>query len=172
MKRIVKHDPNWVGQYQREADVLSDLMGKVCVRVHHIGSTAVPNIPAKPVLDILLETVSLKALDKYTVSIVNIGYEARGEYGISGRRYFVKKTLDKLLPIHLRCYQKSSYQVKRHLAFRDYLRVNPDVTGKYTRLKLSMSDENGILASNYQDAKKPFVDSATLEAISYFAKKL
>lgn len=171
MKRITTHNPKWREQYQAEADLLFGLIGKTCTQIHHIGSTAVPNIPAKPVVDILLEATSLKSLDEYTTSIVNINYEARGEYGISGRRYFVKKPLNELLAIHLHCYQEGSHQVTRHLAFRDYLRVNPDAAKQYTRIKLSMSDENGILVSDYQDRKKPFVDNLTLEAISYFSKR-
>lgn len=168
MKRIVVHDPTWGARYQVEAHILSALLGAAAVRIHHMGSTSIPNIPAKPIIDILLEATSLELLDTFTNNLVIIGYEARGEYGISGRRYFKKKPINETPAFHLHCYKANSYEVKRHLAFRDYLRCKPDIAKQYADMKIKMSDETGKLISGYQIEKKPFVDGIALEALRYF----
>jgi len=168
MKRIVGHDPNWARHYQDEANALCELLGSAALRIHHMGSTSIPNIPAKPIIDILLEATSLNALDETIARLVTMGYEARGEYGISGRRYFKKNSIAQIPAFHLHCYEASSYEIKRHLAFRDYLRCKPDIAQQYADIKIKLSDENGRLAPEYQMKKKPFVDGIALEALIYF----
>lgn len=169
MKRIVTYNPDWPHQFEAEANFLADSLAGIAVKVHHMGSTSFPNLPAKPIIDILMEVSSLEALDENAATLVKKGYEVRGEYGVSGRRYFKKLQTKDHATIHLHAYLSDTYQVKRHLAFRDYLRLKPNILEEYLRLKTSLTDHNGKLAYNYQDAKKPFVDRITLEALSYFS---
>lgn len=168
MKRLVRHDPLWAQLYISEARLIADLMEGAACALHHIGSTAIPNLQAKPIIDILLETPSLQAVDNCAERLEKWGYEARGEYGISGRRYFNKKPTDETVAFHLHAYLAGSYQIRRHLAFRDYLILKPEVAAQYAALKTQLSFEDGTLMSGYQQAKKPFVDGVALEALSYF----
>jgi GrpB-like predicted nucleotidyltransferase (UPF0157 family) len=168
MKRLAPHDPLWALIYGAEAELIAGLMGDVVRAIHHIGSTAIPNLQAKPVIDILLEASSLQAVDNCANRLENRGYEARGEYGISGRRYFNKKPISETLGFHLHAYVAGSYQIKRHLAFRDYLVLKPEVAAQYAALKTEFSLEDGTLKPDYQQAKQPFVDAVALEALRYF----
>lgn len=88
MIRVVAHEPAWAAMYEAEAERIVRVAGKAVVRMHHIGSTAIPATRAKPVIDMLLEGVSLAALDEASPRLEALGYEAKGEFGIPGRRYF------------------------------------------------------------------------------------
>jgi GrpB-like predicted nucleotidyltransferase (UPF0157 family) len=168
MKRLVPHDPLWASIYEAEAQLIAGLMGDVVCALHHIGSTAIPRLQAKPIIDILFEATSLQAVDDYVERLANCGYEARGEYGISGRRYFNKKPTDETPGFHLHAYVAGSFQIRRHLAFRDYLVLKPEVAAQYAALKIKLSLEDGTLKPDYQQAKQPFVDAVALEALRYF----
>lgn len=206
MKRLVPYDPNWASIYGAEAQMIAGLMGDGVCALHHIGSTAIPWLQAKPIIDILLEVSSLQAVDNCAALLGNLGYEARGEYGISGRRYFNKKPtklepahfwqkcrrgfvsenaqnqssrasiptksgssfVDDALGFHLHAYLAGSFQIRRHLAFRDYLILKPELAAQYAALKAELSHEDGTLKPEYQRAKQPFVDAVALEALRFF----
>ena len=171
MKRIVEHNADWSRQFDEEANRLAGLLGTAASAIHHMGSTAIPDVPAKPIIDILVEATSLDDLDLRSAELQDNGYEARGEYGIAGRRYFKKPAANNAPGVHLHAYLVGSYEIKRHLAFRDYLRLKPVLAEEYARIKKNLCDENGILAAGYQNAKQPFVDRIALEALQFFAQE-
>jgi len=171
MKKIVGHNPDWAFQYKAESESLHNLLGNTCVRSHHIGSTAIAHIPAKPIIDILMEVSCLNELDALSNGLSSSNYEVRGEYGILGRRYFKKKATVTISGINLHCYELGSFQIKRHLAFKNYLIAKPEVAQEYAKLKLNLCDAGGVLKANYQDDKKPFVDGTSLEALRYFERQ-
>lgn len=90
---VVPYDPSWPKRFQEESDRIREAIGHVGIRpgfvIEHIGSTSVPDLAAKPVLDLLAVTPTLDDLERATPALQRLGYEARGEYGIAGRRYFV-----------------------------------------------------------------------------------
>lgn len=168
MKRIVPHDPHWAALFEKEARLIADLMDRAAFGLHHIGSTAIPQLQSKPIIDILVEASSLSAIDSCAEALAEIGYETRGEYGISGRRYFKKKSVGETIGFHLHAYLVGSYEIRRHLAFRDYLLLRPEIAEQYAALKSELSFQDGRLKPEYQQAKKPFVDGIALEALRYF----
>ena len=85
------YDPRWPGRFLAEAARVSRVLGDCVVAIHHIGSTAVPNLCAKPVIDILVQVSSLSIFDRQSKVLRPLGYESRGEYGLSGRRFFRKE---------------------------------------------------------------------------------
>jgi len=87
---VVPYDDRWPEMFEAESLLIKTLLGGMVKDVHHIGSTSVPGLSAKPVIDILLEVSDLKELDKYHSAMAHAGYIARGENGIAGRRYFIK----------------------------------------------------------------------------------
>lgn len=88
--RPVPHDPAWFGDYEVAKRDLQSALGDVALAIHHVGSTAIPGILAKPVIDVLVEATSLEAIDQRTGPMASKGFMAKGEKGIAGRRYFSK----------------------------------------------------------------------------------
>ena len=89
---VVDHDPGWKGQFEAEADIWRRLLGKDVVAIHHVGSTAIPGICAKPIIDLLVVVRDIERVDELDAEMVSRGYLPRGEYGIPGRRFFIKGT--------------------------------------------------------------------------------
>src|SRR5687768_7900854 len=88
--QVVASDPDWAATFQQEARQIARALGERVVAIHHIGSTAIPGIVAKPIIDILLEVADIRRLDSLAAGMASLGYECLGEYGMSGRRYFRK----------------------------------------------------------------------------------
>ena len=87
---VVEHDPAWFAAARREMRRIRSVLGAVAVEVHHIGSTSIPGILAKPVIDLCLEVRGLSELDGQEAAMGALGYEALGEYGIPRRRFFLR----------------------------------------------------------------------------------
>lgn len=152
---IEQSDPTWPERYQKEALLLQRVLSDIPVAIHHIGSTAVPGLAAKPIIDILLEVTSLHLLDKYNDTLCQAGYTPRGEYGIPGRRYFVKGENQRTH--HLHAFELGSQHTLRHLAFRDYLRQHSDIAQEYERVKREAAEHSGNLSKRYSQLKNDFI---------------
>src|SRR5687767_5851971 len=85
---VVPYDPLWPQRYAAAASEITSAMGSNLLAIHHIGSTAVPGLHAKPVIDILVVVEDLNAVDQRSVEMERLGYQVMGEFGIIGRRYF------------------------------------------------------------------------------------
>lgn len=88
--RVVPPDPAWAEGYRRERALLMPVFGPLLVELHHIGSTAVEGLWAKPILDLMPVVTSLEAVDRLDPELEALGYQCMGEFGIPGRRYFRK----------------------------------------------------------------------------------
>jgi len=116
---VVHHNPEWASHIKREAAALRAALMPLDVTFHHIGSTAIPDILAKPIIDLLGETDGLAAIDTRSETFEEIGYEVMGAYGIDGRRYFRKINCSGVRTHHLHIFEIRSRHAERHLAFRD-----------------------------------------------------
>ncbi|MDX1523346.1 MAG: GrpB family protein, partial [Anaerolineae bacterium] len=87
---VVPHNPNWAAQFQSEADRIRAALNSEIINIHHIGSTAIPGISAKPVLDLLIEVISLERIDQFDEVMIGLGYKPKGEFGLPRRRFFTK----------------------------------------------------------------------------------
>jgi GrpB-like predicted nucleotidyltransferase (UPF0157 family) len=137
--RVESPDPAWPAMYEREAQLLRAALNDIDVEVHHIGSTAIRGIMAKPVIDILLEVQDLGLLDARNVSICMLGYESMGEFGIPGRRYFRKTSSEGVRTHQVHSFERGSANARRHLAFRDYMNSHADAALEYSSLKLRLA---------------------------------
>ena len=164
---VVPHDPKWKSAFDAEARSLSAVASDCELTLHHIGSTAIPGILAKPIIDLLGVVADLDQLDACSEMIEILGYEAMGEFGIDGRRYF-RKVDNGTRTHHLHVFAKGSPHIERHLAFRDYLRHHSDVAAKYSDLKASLTREKPATWSGYVDGKAPFVESVEKDAVLWF----
>jgi len=151
------HNSDWIWQYQQEAARIVTAAGPNAVAVHHVGSTAIPGIYAKPVLDLLLVVQSADALDEKQSEIEALGYEARGEYGIPGRRFYRRGNSqgDRTHQIH--AFGVGSPQIARHLAFRDYMIAHPEIAQEYSNLKRQLAANHPNDIEAYMDGKDEFI---------------
>jgi GrpB-like predicted nucleotidyltransferase (UPF0157 family) len=152
---VIDYDSSWPECFEIEKKLLLDTLGSVAVEVHHIGSTAVPGLAAKPIIDILIEVRDLAALDRLNGEMGSIGYKAKGEFGIPGRRYFQKGGDERTLQIH--AFMHGDDNVMRHIAFRDYLRSNLVVAEEYAALKKRVAETCDNDIEKYCDGKDAFV---------------
>jgi GrpB-like predicted nucleotidyltransferase (UPF0157 family) len=154
---VLPHDPRWGDAFSFESNRLEfNVHPNFCF--HHIGSTSIPGISAKPILDILLEAPHISLLDQKQMDFESLGYEVKGEFGIPGRRYYVLANPDKTKGyVHVHAYEKNHPEIARHLLFRDYLRQHREVAAKYQELKESILKNSEISREGYTEAKNPFI---------------
>ena len=159
---VVNYDSSWPADFEAERDVVRRALGDVATGIHHIGSTAVPGLAAKPIIDILLEVRDLAALDARNSDMEAIGYKPMGEFGIPGRRYFPKGGDNRSHQIH--AFLRGDANIDRHIAFRDYLRRHPEVAQEYAELKRRVARTCDNDLGRYCDGKDAYVKR--LEAIA------
>ncbi len=153
---------------REEIERISPVFGANLVAVHHVGSTAIPGICAKPILDLMPQVRALADLDRVKTALENLGYEWWGEYGIAGRRYCTRNdSIDGRRLVQLHCFQTGNPEIEKHLAFRDYLRANPDVARGYDREKRRCRELHPDHSHAYTDAKSAWIDSILPDALTY-----
>lgn len=153
---VVPYDDRWPDMFEAESLLIKTLLGGIAKDIHHIGSTSVPGLSAKPVIDILLEVSDINELDTYHSAMAHAGYVARGENGIAGRRYFIKGGDQRSHQVH--AFAVGDMQVLSHLAFRDYLRRNKDITEEYAEIKHATALLSRNDAHRYSALKAKFIE--------------
>lgn len=164
---IVPHDRTWNSTFKAESQRILAAIGDTRLVLHHIGSTSVPNIYAKPIIDILGEIDCLANIDQRSDEMRNLGYEVMGEYGIPGRRYFRLDDAQGIRRFHLHVFTSSSHEAMRHLAFRNYLRAHPDVAEEYAELKIRLAKEYPDSMEQYMAGKDAFIKEVQEKAIKW-----
>ena len=162
------HDPDWIATALREGDSLAALLGPCLVAVHHIGSTAIPAIHAKPVVDLLPVVTDLPALDARRPALEAAGLGWRGEYGLAGRRYCTRDdpaTGRRLVQLHF--YAAGAPDIARHLAFRDYLNARPDIARAYEAEKQRCRALHPDDSHAYSDCKGDWIRRVEREAMAW-----
>lgn len=167
--RVVPYDPRWPDIFRLEAQHLSLLLGPGGVSIHHIGSTSVAGLCAKPVVDILIEASGLATIDHAAPELERRGYVAKGEYGVAGRRYFSGLPMSSNLKVHLHAFRRGSPHVTRHLQFRDYLRAHPAVAARYCALKQRLAADHPENAAAYQAGKVDFMRRIETQAATWIS---
>lgn len=153
---VVRPDPNWQKLFLSESRKIMLVFGANLLSIHHIGSTAIPGIYAKPVIDILAVASNLRNLDSCDSAMTRLGYEVMGEFGIPDRRYY-RKDINGVRAFQLHSFEKGSPQIRRHLAFRDYLNSRPDAAAAYSELKKNLILEHDGDPEKYVDGKDEFI---------------
>lgn len=155
---LLPHDPAFALAAERETARLRAVLCDHLIAVHHVGSTAIPGIRAKPVLDLMPVVDKIGALDVRRVEIEALGYEWWGEYGLPGRRYCTLNDPDTgKRRVQLHCYEQGSDEIDRHLAFRDYLRAHPEVAGDYELEKTRCRALHPADSHAYNDCKSAWI---------------
>jgi len=155
---IVDYDPAWPAAFERERDLLRWVLGDLLLEVEHIGSTAVPGLDAKPIIDIMAAVGRLDDAEAAASLLERLGYEYAPELNaaIPERRFFRKRASGRRTH-HLHIVEPNCDFWRRHLLFRDYLRAHPAAARCYARLKRELAGRCGDDLHRYTDAKTPFI---------------
>jgi GrpB-like predicted nucleotidyltransferase (UPF0157 family) len=157
---LTPYSPDWPTQFRTIREELLSVFTSMVITIEHIGSTSVPGLAAKPVIDVLLGARSLVDIESKIKPLSEIGYSYVSKYEreIPTRRYFVKAQATSLR-IHLHAVELNSRLWQEHLAFRDRLRADVDLCAQYQSMKLRLAEEFADDKSAYTDAKGPFIQS-------------
>lgn len=167
---VVEYDRNWINLFEIEKALLTNIFKDNIIRIEHFGSTSIPELSAKPIIDIMVFVYDINKVEYYNDEMKFYGYKARGENGMVGRRYFVKYKDDLVNHTHhVHIYEENSNPfTDEALLFRDYLRINKDARLKYenTKKELSKKYYNEPLA--YTDGKHDCVMEIMERARKHF----
>jgi GrpB-like predicted nucleotidyltransferase (UPF0157 family) len=164
------HNPAWTEAAVQEATRLANALGDVLTTVHHIGSTAISGIVAKPIIDLLPVVQNLKDLDAKADAVRGLGYDWRGEFGIPGRRYCTLTRAGRRL-FHLHFFERDSLHISRHLAFRDYLRRHPEQARAYEIEKRRAATLHPDDMNAYCDAKALWIEECERRALAWHSSQ-
>ena len=155
---VMPYEEAWERGFLDIRAELRDALGELALGIEHVGSTAVKGLSAKPIIDIDVVIRDDSALEAVVLALRGIGYRHKGDLGIPGREAFAYDGKDHLQRHHLYVCPRDSAELKRHLAFRDYLRAHPDAVREYSRIK----EEGAALyphdIDRYIEHKAPFIE--------------
>ncbi len=170
---VTDYRPAWREMFLCESMLLRSVLGGAITALHHIGSTSIEGMPAKPTVDILGVSPEAGEAAGRAEEMAYIGYEYMGEYGLSGRAFFTKaaffREADCYVPLfNLHIYGISSAaDILRYIAFRDYLSANSERAGEYAALKRRLARQFPWDAEAYVEGKERLVRSIEKDALEW-----
>lgn len=160
--KVVDYEAAWPQQYEAEAERLRPIFEPALVGIHHIGSTSVPGMRAKPTIDILVEVASGMPIEDFYPGMSELGYECRGQCldaiipGTPGRHYFSKKVASQHTH-HVHVCHAGHQEVPELLGLRDYLRTHPHAITEYGKLKSKLAQRFSRNNVEYWRGKDRFI---------------
>jgi GrpB-like predicted nucleotidyltransferase (UPF0157 family) len=173
---VVEYDRQWIAAFEMEAAMLARIFGQRLADIQHIGSTAVPGLAAKPIIDLLIVLDHTEDIDSFNPSMEALGYRVRGECldapvpGTPGRFYFSKDT-NGVRSHHVHICAKGHREILDKLAFRDYLRANESVALAYADLKRRLAVDHHFDNIGYMRGKDDFIKSVLGDARRWYATR-
>jgi GrpB-like predicted nucleotidyltransferase (UPF0157 family) len=153
--RLVEYDAAWPGMFAAERRRIIDAVSLGEERIEHIGSTAVPGMPAKPVVDMMLGVDRLPPTHDLLARLGILGYQNLGEAGVPGRVYLRLRGGEREFNLHVM--ERGGAMWRDNLALRELLRADPEARERYSRGKAGAMHAGGGRLQAYSDAKKPLV---------------
>lgn len=173
---VVEHDPGWRSKFEREAATLRNVFGDRVIAIHHIGSTAVPGLGAKPIVDILIVLDETASIHSFDAAMEALGYRVRGECldavipGTPGRFYFSKDTAG-VRTHHVHACAQGHSEILDKLAFRDYLRTHQADAAAYGELKRRLALAHCHDNVGYMQGKDAFVKAMLVNARRWYERR-
>jgi len=168
---VVPYDPLWPSAFERASREVNAALGAALLEIHHIGSTSIPGIHAKPIIDMLAVARDISPVDQLSDIMREIGYEPMGEFGIPGRRYFRRDNAAGVRTEQVHAFAADSAHLLRHLAFRDYLRAHREVAQEYSQLKQRLAAAHPFDIEAYMDGKDPFIRQTQATALEWASRR-
>jgi GrpB-like predicted nucleotidyltransferase (UPF0157 family) len=165
---IAEYDPQWPVEYEKEWPRLAEALGGYALDIQHVGSTSVPGLAAKPIVDIAVAIREYPLPEQVIEAVCTLGYEHMGEYGLPRRHYFRKGTPRSH---HVHAIEPDNPEWLNFVAFRDYLRAHPDVTRGYEAMKRQSAVQYEHDRVAYTDSKAPFISATLAKAKEWYARQ-
>ena len=155
---VLPYDAQWEQAFVSIKDEIHKALGPLAIGIEHVGSTSVRGLSAKPIIDIDVVIKDYSVFDAVVHALEAIGYHHEGDLGITAREAFKYSGKEHLQKHHLYVCPQDSAELKRHVAFRNYLRANPEAVREYSQIKV----EGAMLYPNdiekYIQHKSPFIE--------------
>jgi GrpB-like predicted nucleotidyltransferase (UPF0157 family) len=161
---IVPYHADWPARFESEAAAIRSVLDDQVVRVEHVGSTAVPGLAAKPVVDIQVSVQTMVPRSAYADALVGLGYRWAVDPWTDEHEFF-SRVVDGDRAFHVHVCPDGSEWERRHIAFRDWLRSNPDDAARYERLKRELAERHPRDTYSYAAAKTEFIQTIQTRAI-------
>jgi GrpB-like predicted nucleotidyltransferase (UPF0157 family) len=174
---VVDYAPEWRAAFEEEAADLAKVFGSHLLHIHHIGSTAIPGLKAKPIVDVLVIIDDISTIDSFSAGMEKLGYRVRGECldatipGTPGRFYFSKDTRG-VRTHHVHVCEVGHAETEDKLAFRDYLRAHPSAATEYGALKERLAATHHHDGIGYMRGKDPFMKATLIAARRWIGSAL
>jgi GrpB-like predicted nucleotidyltransferase (UPF0157 family) len=149
---LVDHDPSWAELYEREVAKVAPVFDGAAIGIEHVGSTSVPDLCAKPIVDVLVGLRQLKLSEEQITAMEKLGYLYLGEHGVPGRLFFRKEPRTH----HVHVVEHGGEHWERQLIFRDALRADAEERKRYDEFKRRLAAE-GHPREVYTELKTPFI---------------
>ncbi len=162
---IEEYNPKWAEMYEQEADQIKELLGDKIIRIEHIGSTSIPGLISKPIIDIAIEISSSQDVDDIVELLEELEYPAPDSHNkdISTERHLLRKGNPTQFHLSI-CYADKGSFLERQLLFRDYLRTHDDARDAYATLKKELLEKDPTGKGGYIGGKTDFVMSILKKA--------
>lgn len=160
--KILRYNPKWRASAVKEINALKKVSGSIILNIQHIGSTAIPGMSAKPIIDIDVAVKSLKAVNDLIEPLRKLGYRYR--VGKPEKRLFIKEGPNKKITHHMHVIKLGSDLWNNDLLFRDFLRSNKKKVRQYSELKKELASQFYNNRESYSDGKKDFIEAVLVEA--------
>jgi len=155
--RLVDHRPEWLTTFQQEASELWECLGNRAIDIQHVGSTAVADLPAKPILDVAIGVSAPDGVDPVVARLSQHGYIARGDSGSEGGYLLVKESAPDVRMVHAHVVAITDRQWADYIAFRDVLRRDSNIRDRYAALKKTLAVQYGNDRRAYTSGKAAFI---------------
>ena len=166
---VERYNPEWPRWFEEIRAFLGEKISKACLRIEHVGSTSIPGMTAKPIIDLIL-VIEPEGWEEIKSLLEERGYYYRGDQGIKDREVF-RLTDETILPFHhLYVCPKHSFEIKRETAFRDYLKKNKTDAERLSALKWLLAEKFNNDRKSYIDGKDAMCKEITEKALEYSSK--
>ena len=154
---VLPYNKAWKQSFIDIRAEIQDALGELALEIEHVGSTSVEGLSAKPIIDIDV-VIKEEMLDDVVTALKRIGYRHEGNLGIAGREAFKYDGKEHLQKHHLYVCPQDSAELRRHIAFRDYLRSHPEAVREYSRIKEEGASLYPLDMAKYIEHKSPFIE--------------
>lgn len=165
---VVPHNPEWFATFEAESRKLQKIFGDDAIGIEHIGSTSIPRLDSKPIIDILIIVDDIAVTDRYIGEMEFIGYKYLGEYVMSGSRLFIKERdedSDQLFNVHI--FPKDHKHTKEMIGLRDYFLSHPEEVEKYAKLKKDLAIQYPDDYAQYRKLKDEYLEDLQKRVLKF-----